>query len=238
MPALNFLYKKEYKINNSIKIIIPSVGDVLENEDNYYSIVTSLTAMPIDFMVQLEDMGIDFTKIGEFELFVILFQSIKDLDTSLVFGDLDLNKFELSVNEENGNLVLHDAENNIVIDKAIQNQISQALRKIHGFEKNRKKPANEEAKEYLLKRERKKQARAKKRKLDSQLESLIVAMVNSSEFKYNYEEVKNISIYQFNKSIRQVIKRVDFDKRMIGVYAGTINTKDMKTEDFNWLCTS
>lgn len=33
--------------------MIPTVGEVLENEDNYYSMVSMLTAMPIDMMVQL-----------------------------------------------------------------------------------------------------------------------------------------------------------------------------------------
>ncbi len=68
--------------------MIPTVGEVLENEDNYYSMVSMLTAMPIDMMVQLDDIGIDFTTINEWELFLLLFNSLKEQDTSLIFWRL------------------------------------------------------------------------------------------------------------------------------------------------------
>lgn len=55
MGTINLLYKNEYAINDKIHIIIPTVGEILDNEDDYYTIVSILTAMPIDFMVQLDD---------------------------------------------------------------------------------------------------------------------------------------------------------------------------------------
>ena len=89
MSTLNLLYKKEYKINDSIKIIIPSVGEIVDNEDDYYSLITVLTAMPIDLMVPLDEAGIDYTQINDYELFLIMSEGIKRQDTHLVFGDLD-----------------------------------------------------------------------------------------------------------------------------------------------------
>ena len=40
MATLNLLYKQEYAINEHIKIQIPTVGEVLDNEDDYYTMVT------------------------------------------------------------------------------------------------------------------------------------------------------------------------------------------------------
>ena len=71
MATLNLLYKQEYAINEHIRIQIPTVGEVLDNEDDYYTMVTMLTAMPVDMMVQLDDIGVDFTAINEYELFLI-----------------------------------------------------------------------------------------------------------------------------------------------------------------------
>ena len=51
MATLNLLYKQEYAINEHIRIQIPTVGEVLDNEDDYYTMVTMLTAMPVDMMV-------------------------------------------------------------------------------------------------------------------------------------------------------------------------------------------
>ena len=234
MSTINLLYAKQYAINDSIHIVVPTVGQIIDNEDAYYGLVSVLTAMPIDLMCQLEDVGIDFASINDYELFLIMFQGIKSQDTSLIFGDLDLSKFKIAVNEENGTVVLLDDEHDIKIDRAIFGQIAATLRKIHHLEKNNRKPANQEAKEYMLKRAREKMKR-KNRKEDSQLETLIVAMVNTEQYKYDYEGTRELSIYQFNESVRQIINKVDYDKRMIGVYAGTINAKELSQDDLNWL---
>lgn len=235
MPTQNLLYQREYPINNSIRIIIPTVGEIVDNEDAYYSLVSTLTAMPIDMIVQLEDAGIDFTSINEYELFLILFPMFKSQDTSLIFGDLDLSKFEITINEQNGNMILLNEEQDIKIDRVIYEQIAGILRKIHHLKRDNRKPANEEAKKFMLERARTKQKRRKSRKENSQLESLIVAMVNTEQYKYDFEGTRELSIYQFYESVRQVIKKVDYDNRMYGIYAGTLNVKDLSQDDLNWL---
>lgn len=229
------LYQQQFAINDYIKVMIPYVGDIIDNEDAYYNLVSIITAMPIDMMVQLDDVGIDFTTINEYELFLIMFAGLKEQDTSLIFGDLDLSKFTYDENKQNGQIILIDHESGIKIDKVIHSQIADVLRKIHHLEKNRRKPANEEAKAYMLKRARDKQRRHRNRTQDSSLESLIVAMVNTKEYKYDFEGTRELSIYQFNESVRQVIKKVDYDNRMYGVYTGTINPKDLSQDDLNWL---
>lgn len=235
MATLNLLYKQEYAINEHIKIQIPTVGEVLDNEDDYYTMVTMLTAMPVDMMVQLDDIGVDFTAINEYELFLILFNALKDKDTSLIFGELDLKPFRSAVNPQNNTIVLRDKETGVVIDRGIQGQIASVLRKIHNLKRNNRKPANQEAREYMLQRAREKMRRRSKRMNDSQLEELIVAMVNTEQFHYGFEGTRELSIYQFNESVRQVIKKIDYDNRMHGVYAGTVNAKELSQDDLNWL---
>lgn len=235
MATINLLYKREYSINDSINIYIPTVGEIIRNEDTYYNLVSILTAMPIDMMVILDDAGVDFTSINEYELFLLLFPTLKMQDTSLIFKDLDLSKFKTVINTQSKSIILRDEENDINIDRAVHSQIVSVLRHIHHLEKNRRKPANPEAKEFMLKRARDKIRRHKNRSETSQLESLIVAMVNTEQYKYDFESTKELSIYQFNESVRQVIKKIDYDNRMRGVYAGTINAKELSPDDLNWL---
>ena len=234
MATVNLLYQDSYRINDAIQIRIPTVGEILKNEDEYYNIVGLLTAMPIDMMVQLDDAGIDFTTINEFDLFMMTFQSLKRTDTSMVFVDLDLTGFQPVINVQNNQLMLGDTKTGVKIDRAIQGQISFILRKIHGLEKNLHVPANKEAKEYMLERARVK-AKRRKRMTESNLERDIVALVNTSEFPYNYQSVQDLTIYQFNLSLRQVIKKIDYDNRMHGVYSGTVNAKELRQEDLTWL---
>lgn len=235
MFTQNLLYKRSYPINDYISIVIPSVIEILENEDNYYSLVSALTAMPIDLMVQLDDAGIDFDLIDEYDLFLLMFDYIRKQDTRLIFGDLDLSNFNMSINEVNGAPVLRDEKNDITIDRAIHRRISNFLRGLHHIEKNYRKPANSEAKKFMLERAREKMKRKRHRTEVSQLETLIIAMVNTEQYKYNYEETKSLSIYQFNESVRQIIKKIDYDNRMRGVYAGTVDVKGLSQDDLNWL---
>jgi len=235
MALRNLLYKQSYAINDYIKIVIPTVGEVVDDEDNYYSLVSVLTAMPIDMMVQLDDAGIDFTSINEYELFLLTFEGIKAQDTHLIFGDLDLKNFKIAVSEQNGLPLLVDESSGIVIDRAIHGRIADTLRVIHHMKKNTRKPANTEAQKYLIERARKKMRRKKNKAEGSYLESLIIAMVNAEQYKYNFEETRDLSIYQFNESVRQIIKKVDYDNRMHGIYAGTISVKDCSQGDLNWL---
>lgn len=231
----NLLYKRNIKINEYVHIYVPTVGEIIDDEDKYYGLVYALTAMPVDLLVQLDDAGIDFTSINEYELFLLMFDGLKSRDTSLILGDLDLSKFKMAVDEQNGNIVLLDEEHNIVIDRAIHSQIARVLREIHHLEKNRRKPANIEAKEYMLKRARDKMMRYRNCKETSQLESLIVAMVNTEQYKYDFEGTRELSIYQFNESVRQIVKKVDYSNKMYGVYAGTVSAKDLSQDDLNWL---
>ena len=215
--------------------MIPSVRDILQDEDGYYSLVNCITAMPIDMMCQLDDIGIDFTSISAYDLFLLLFNGIKEFDTSLVFGDINLNKFEVAINEQNGNIILLDRENDIVIDKAIHDKMATILRNIHGIEKNNKKPANEQARTYMLERARIKMKRNKGKQKKSQLEPLIISMVCTEQYKYDFDGTLNLSIYQFNECVKQIMRKVAYDNRMIGVYAGTVSAKELSRDDLNWL---
>lgn len=232
---MGLLYEHSIRINDYIEVRIPTIEEIMHDEDLYYGMVSSLVSTPYDLMVQLDDIGVDFTTIDDFELFLIVFNSIRSCDTSLIFGDLDLSRFELAVNEQNGQPVIADIENGIVIDRAIHSQIAQALRKIHHLERNYRKAANDEAKRFLLDRARKKLLRSKRKGVTSQLEPLIIAMVNTPEFKYDYDTVKALTIYQFNESVLQIVKKVDYLNRMHGVYSGTVSVKDLRPEDMNWL---
>ena len=237
MPKL--LYADKYEINDKIHIMIPTVGEVLDNEDKYFEVVYTIVATPYDLMVQLDDNGIDFSKISSFDLFCLLFGQLRDMDTSLVFGDLDLKNFKVAVNNQNGNYVLRDEENDITIDRAIHGQMCACLRKLLNIPKTEKTPGNEEARIYMLQKARKKMNRKKKQKQqESQIEDLIVALVNTAEFPYDYESVRGLSIYQIYASLKQIVHKVKFDKTMVGVYAGTVQFDKLSNDERSWILTN
>lgn len=231
----SILYADKIPINDFISVRIPKVGEVFDDEDNYYALAYTITATPYDMMVQLDDAGIDFTTIDDWELFLFSFGMIRQSDTSLLFGDLDFSNFVPAVNVQNGTIILRDNETGIEIDKLLHNRICEAIRTIHGWERTNKRPGNDEAKKYLLQKARKALKRKMREKQRSNLEDLVVSLVNTEQFSYDYETVRNISIYQFNRSVAQIVNKINYDNRMRGIYAGTLSAKELKPEDMLWL---
>ena len=231
---LQMLYKHEFKITDELTLYIPTVGEILDNEEDYYGMVNAITAMPIDYMVILDEINIDFTEISEYELFLLLFQSLQKRDTSLLFKDMDLSHFVLKEDDHN-NMYLQDNVTGAIINYAVYSKLALALRTIHDIKKDVRTPANQEAKEYMLERAKAKAKRARRRTQKSQIEPLIIAMVNTEQFKYNYQTVRDLTIYQFNESVKQIISKVDYDNLMHGIYAGTVDQKSVSKESFNWL---
>lgn len=230
------LYARSYPVNDKISIRIPTVGEILEDEARYNSILSCVISTPYDFMVYLDDMGIDFEKLTDYDLFLLLFPSLQATDTSILFGDLDLSKFSPAINEENGQVVLLNAEDDIVIDRGVHDLICQAIRKINHLEKINRRPGNSEAKKYMIERARiKLQRAARRKKQSSELEKLIVALVNTEEFKYGYEGVLDLTIYQFRASVDQIIRKIHFNNTMIGVFAGTVKAKELPQDDLTWI---
>lgn len=232
----SFLNATSIDIIPNLSIRIPTIGEILENEDRYYGIVSTLTATPFQYMVQLDDWGIDYTKITDYELFKILFPMYAKSDLSILFGNLNTSDFNIYTNQQDNCQVIYSPSNNIVIDELVYNDLTDAIRKINLFEKVKSKPGNESARKYLLEKERKKQKRNAKKPKEPYLEKLVIALVNTNEFPYNYETCMDLSIYKFNQSFKQIQQKITFDNTMIGVYAGTIDTSKMSNKDaLSWI---
>lgn len=274
----NLLHIDKIIITPDICIKIPTVREILENENLYYNITYAFTATPFQCMVQLDDIGIDYTTIDEWQLFTgnflsyvhsitelkklihameqeiekttnkkISFKKEQELNQykqlldnfnislNYIFDNLQIEGFQLwhdnTVNEE----VLFNNKTGVKIDKQTYLLIAQFIRKINLYKHIKYKPANENAKKYLIEKERRKLKRNKNHN-EPYLEKIIISLVNTSEFPYNYKDCMDLSIYQLNQSLKQIQHKIAFDNTMVGVYAGTINVKDMENKDFlSWI---
>lgn len=234
----SFLKLSSINITRDLSIRIPTVGEVLEDEQQYYSLISSLTATPFQYMVQLDDIGVDFTQITDYQLFMMLFPSFAQGDMSILFGDTDLSDISVHNNSENNTPVLYSPKTNIVIDELIYSRLVDSIRKMNHLTKENRKPGNAEAKEFRIKLERKKQERNARKSYEPYLEKLVVALVNRPEFKYNFEQIDTLTIYQFTQSFEQIKTSINFDTTMIGVYAGTVDTSKIKDRScLSWLPT-
>ncbi len=232
----NLLAASSIAILPNLSIRIPSVGEILESEAHYYNLVSSLTATPFQYMVPLDDMGIDFTMITDYQLFYMLFPVLAKGDLRILFGDLDLSDIAACTDPVNGTAILYSAQNDLMIDELVHHRMADALRKINHLQKETRMPGNEEAKAFRIQLERKKQKRNAGKPYEPYLEKLVVALVNRPEFKYNYDEVNHLTIYQFHQSFEQIKLNILFDHTMTGVYAGTVDTSKIKDRScLSWI---
>lgn len=234
----NLLWVNEYKINDNISIHVPTVKEIFEYGDQkYYSMAQSLVATPFDLMVELDDIGIDYETITDYQMFLIMLESIaaNENDTFILFRNLNLKDFHEAINPQNGERIFWSEENNIIIDQLIAFEICNAIRKIHFWEAPVGRAGNAEAKKYLIERNRRKKQRLARKPYKSFLENIIISLVNTEEFLYNYESVMNLSVYKLNASWRQIQKKKHWEQTMSGAYFGTVDLSKINLEKISWL---
>lgn len=234
----NLLRISDYEINDKISVHVPTVNEIFDfGDQKYYSIVQTLIATPFDLMVELDDIGIDYETITNYQLFLLMMESIaaNEENTEILFGDLDLRNFKAAKNTKNGERVFYDPTNDIVIDQMIALEICNAIRIIHFWEAPLGRAGNNEAKRYLIERKRLKRQRLAKKPYKSFLEGIIISLVNTEEFKYDYDTVMDLSVYKLNASWRQIQKKKHWEQTMNGAYFGTVDLNKIDLEKLSWL---
>lgn len=196
----------DYKIKDGIIIHQPTLGEICDyGEREYFSMIHNIVATPNDMMWQLDDIGIDFTKITEWQLFYSLLHKTLDKNkTSLIFGDLDFTKFELLMDTETEDIFLYDEENDIKFDEYTYIVTTDAIRRMHKIKKNEKVPGNETTRLFMIEDAREEAMYASRKPWHSSLLNLISAMTNSPGFKFNHNEIWDMKINAFMDSVSRV----------------------------------
>ena len=65
--------------------------------------------------------------------------------------------------------------------------------------------------------------RAIKNRTSSEFDNMILLLVNDANFKYDFDSVINLTIYDFLSSFRQIQKSSYVDKLTLGGYSGGID---------------
>lgn len=252
----SLLLNDSIQITPYLTLVNPSVRDVLLNDVNYYSMVTAFTSNPINYAVQLHDyLHLDYTKVSEYELFMIHFQRYEEMfraqlqnekevalvskmksAMALIFKDVDIGQFVTFNIPELGGVVFYNPYTKSLINEVVYQRIAKVIRDINQYKHDTSKVGNTEYAEYELEKQRRRLRRQKRKKFKHFLEEQIIALVNNKEFKYNYDETLDLSLYRFNRSLNQTSKLMTHLNTMHGVYAGTVDTKKIKDKSvLSWL---
>lgn len=237
MDRLSLLRGLPLKINDYITLRQPSLGEIESfGEEKYLITVQRFCATAFDFILPLTKIGLDFTEVSDFQLFLLLYPNMSMEETSILLGDLDLSKFSPDVNKQNGETILVNSSSGAVIDAAIHRQLVMNIQEMNGLPHVHKRAGNEHTKEYLIDRERRRASRHKnhKPKFESVLSPLISGLCNSGMSQCDYKTVWDMPIYAFYDSIKRIQKMKMTDHLYSGIYAGSIDPKKISSKDLEF----
>lgn len=234
VDELQLYFGDDYVINEYIKIRQPRIGEVVEyGEAQYFSMVHTLTAISSDMKSQLWDMGLDWCEVEDFDLFMMLAQTLTPDRTSILFGDFDFSKLRPFKNKQNGDIVLFNPETEQVIDKMIYLRIMSYLRKLHNITPKVEKAANKMTKKVLIEEDRQKILNSKNKPFKSYLLPMISAIKVKQGYTKDY--VRNMGLYEFFDDISRV-SVVDHANHLLnGAYCGMADLSKVPKKEFNWM---
>lgn len=249
MAEISLLNRRSFKINNDISVYIPTVGELREivsdTEGTVYPIyllmVNLFLATSCDIMVELDEQGIDFTKWSDYSTFLTMLNIMnKDMlreYSHLLITGCNLADFRMTPSPD-GQHVLLQNQDGVTINEAVYMQMSSTYSAITCIKKNRRKMGNETMKQYAVERakaHRRNNAKRIKRSIESVFDKEIIALVNNANFKYDFRTVNDLTLYDFNVSRKQIVKKYNIDNTYTGIYAGTVKIEHNDNNKLNWL---
>ena len=233
VDELALYFGDPFVVNDYITITLPKIGELVKyGERQYYSMIQTVTAIPSEMKCQLWDIGIDWTQITDFQLFMMLAPTLSQEQTSIAFGNLNFQALRPYENPQNGMVRLFDPDTGVVIDELAYGKISSYLCSAHNLTKKVEKAANEYTKKFMIDEERQKMEYNKKQPYKSFLKPLISAL--KCRMGYTLDYVKNMGLYEFMDDISRLQIIVNSDALLQGSYSGMIDTKKIPKREFDW----
>jgi hypothetical protein len=233
VDELLLYFGDDYVINDKIRIHQPLIGEIVSCEREYFSMVHTLTAIPSDMKSQLWDMELDWCEVEDFELFMMLTQTLPQNRTKILFGDLDFSKMKPFRNSQNGEIVLADKDSGVIIDQLIYTRIVNYLRKLHNITPKVEKTKSKTVKKWLIEEDRNKIQNAQNKPFRSYLLPLISAIKVKQGYTKDY--VRNMGLYEFFDDIARAQIINNADHLLNGAYSGMMDMKKVDKKEFNWM---
>lgn len=238
VDELKLYMSEDIKIANGIVLKCPKIRDIAEyGESAYFSMANTLCATPSSMMVALDDMKLNYMKVKDFELFMMLCQSMTPETTYLLLGDLDLSKFKPhKVGDTEEIVLVHEDtvgdENPIVISPIIHEVLTTYIRKMHNFKKEVKKAGNELTRKQLIRLARQDAEMAKNKPHESFLRPVISAVKCRQGYSMDY--IRDMGVFELMDDLARLNIIVQADAALGSMYSGFVDTKKMDKTVLNW----
>lgn len=259
------------KITPSISFKHPTVQEVIDidkehlglySENIYYSMVNIFLTDPYDYMVFLDDKGIDYETVKPFDVFCLLFsdyiERIQELSNkyseeqllTLFRNNIYFSAFRFFlgiesffiVKDHDGNKAIEYGNNQFLIDSDTYDYITEFVRKINGIPDTDKiNPEDEWAKQILIEDEReniKKQAKKKNNRGEEANKDRFGNLLSSVTWSCNGGITpfnrNQLHMYDLIDGISRTNKLLSYKNTMIGLYSGCVDKKKINFNELHW----
>lgn len=234
VDRLKVLRGKPIEIDQFVTLLQPTVDQIAEfGEQKFFSTFYTLCSIPSDMKSALWDAELDFMKVTDWQLFLMLSRNFNREDTSLILGDIDLQSMQMLKVPETGEVVLSDGKT--FITEATYQTFIPYIREMIGYVLKREKAGNKFTKMILIEEDRQKRELNANKPFESSLLPIIISLVNTEEFHYKYEEAFGVTIYQLMKSYMQIQNKKSAMALYQGSMSGFVDTSKINRKDFSWI---
>lgn len=243
VDVLKLYFGKPFELKEGIIINEPTIGNILEyGEQKFFTMLNVFISNPTGYRLQLWDMGIDWNKISDFELFSNLSKGLSVDDTRILFNDVDFSSFEAYVRKSKTDEG-EDKEENLLVNPKTGLEITENeykimakyLRTMFNIFPKVMKVRGKFTKESIIEEDRMNleyQKKQNKNENASFLFPLVSACVNHPGFKYNVKELEDVGIFQFMDSVARLRIYEDTVALLHGAYFADVKKVEKKSFDF------
>ena len=120
----------------SVTVYSPTMGEAYINSDenDFMATVNIFTTNTTALRVFLDDLGMDWNEVTDFQLFTLLYKQTNPEIVKLLLGDLDLQGFSVyekrGKDEDTGHIVLYNKEQEVEIDEEVYQYMHQYLQAV------------------------------------------------------------------------------------------------------------
>lgn len=270
--AKSFLQSgQDLRITSEISFKHPILQDVIDidkenlglnSESIYYSMVNVFLTDPYDYMVFLDDRGIDYETVTSFDVFCLLFNDYVDKFQNSTASFTEEKKLELFKNniyftafkfffgiesffiakDSNDEKAIGYEDDKLLMNSYIYDYVSEFIRKINGIQDSEKiYPEDEWAKQILIEDEREKIKRQAKKKVNNdeepnknRLGNLISSITWSCNGGITPFNRNQLHMYDLIDGISRTDKMLNYKNTMTGYYSGCIEKKNINFNELHW----
>ena len=265
VDILKLYFGDPYPITDKIIINQPSIQDVMDyGENEFFSTLYVFIGNTTFRKLELWENGADWNKVSDYELFCRLTSILPPERTSIFFGDLNFQKFQLyetekaheppepapegvklTANEKRRNrfkrfeecVTFYNQEDDVEINAHTYHAMVDVMREMVQIFPKTEYANGKITKELLIEEEKNKILKNLKEpsRASSVLQPMISACVNHPGFKYRKSELRDVKINEFMDSVKRLQVYESTRALLSGSYSGFMDASKVPKDNFDFM---